>query len=76
MLPGGVGVIVYKYNVKAQVQAFLPAEELLLDNIFLDGVSINKIICDTSLVGLFAAYLGLAPEKDSISTTEVIVGAL
>lgn len=66
----------YKYNTKCAPQMYLPAEEVLLDNILGEEVAVNKIICDSSLLGLFAAYIGQPPEKDVIYSTEVVLAAM
>lgn len=76
IFPGGTGVFVYKYNQKNIAQIYLPAEDKLLDNVFKEEVQINQVLMDCSLIGLFVAYIGLDPEKDTIATQECITGSV
>ncbi|CAL6061016.1 WD40_repeat protein [Hexamita inflata] len=76
IMPGGCAVVAYKYNAKCAVQVFLTAEEILLDNVFNEEVSVNRILFDAALNGFFVAYIGMPMEKDVINSQELYTASL
>lgn len=71
LLPGGVGCIVYKKATPCNLQIYLATEEILLDDIFEEEVTVAKIIFDISLLNLFVVY-GASKALPAVQSPEEI----
>lgn len=68
-IPGGVGCIVYKSGAPCNVQLYLTCEEVLLDDIYQGEVCVSKIVFDTTMTNVFAAFAASKPEEELYADT-------
>ncbi|KAH0573171.1 WD40 repeat protein [Spironucleus salmonicida] len=75
IMPGGAAVMIYKKNTLCNPQVYLPAEEILLDDIFRQQIALSQVLFDTSLLGVFAAFNSTS-KGDQLFANEVFTGAV